>query len=186
MPLHRVTIRKAISGSSGLNFKWSNVYYVEATGPTNAVGIGSGIWTRERNFHHTDTFCYQIYASDLVPNTINFAYGAPTAALQFGTYAGAGEWYTDFTCVRVDLFVPNSRSSRKFYRPPFREGDIANGLTLAPAFLAALTTGMDQIRALPELRDESGNPITGWANMGITSKRLGRDARHDIPSPQGA
>lgn len=185
MALFRVTIRKAISGSSGLNYKWSNVYYDEAPDANTAADHGLGIWNRERIFHNTNVFCYEVYASDLVPNTINFVQKPPLAAQQFGQYASTGEWYASFACVRVDLLVPQSRASRKFYHLPLVEGDVVNGASLVTACANAIASGMDQIVAVASLRDESGNNITDWVNHGITSRRLGRQAFHDIPAPQG-
>lgn len=186
MALHRVTVRKAISGSSGLNYKWSNVYYDEAPDASTAADHGLGIWNRERNFHNTNTYCYEVYASDLVPGTVNFVQKRPIAAQQYGLYGGTGDWYASFACVRVDLLVPLSRASRKFFHIPLQEGDVINGVSFAAGLIAAITTGMDLIVAITSLRDESGNVVTGWVNHGLTSRRLGRQAFHDIPQPLGA
>lgn len=184
MTRFRVVVRKAISGSSGLNYKWSNVYYDEAPDASTAADHGIGIWNRERIFHNTNVFCYEVYASDLVPNTVNFVQKKPTALLQYGQYASTGEWYASFACVRVDLLVPNSRASRKFFHLPLVEADVVNGLSLVSGCNAAIASGMDQIIAIASLRDESGNNVTGYVNHGITSRRLGRQAFHDIPQPQ--
>lgn len=186
MALFRVVVRKAISGSSGLNYKWSNVYYDEAADANTAADHGLGIWNRERPFHNTNVYCYEVYASDLVPNTVNFVQKPPIAAQQYGQYASTGEWYASFACVRVDLLVAASRASRKFYHLPLVEADVVNGSALAAATITAITTGMDQIVAIASLRDESGNNITDWVNHGITSRRLGRQAFHDIPQPQSS
>ena len=186
MALFRVTIRKAISGSSGLNYKWSNVYYDEAPDASTAADHGLGIWNRERPFHNTNVYCYEVYASDLVPGTVNFVQKRPTAAQQYGQYGSTGEWYASFACVRIDLLVPLSRASRKFYHVPLVEADVVNGASFVPALITALTTGLDQIIAVASLRDESGNNVIGWVNHGITSRRLGRQAFHDIPQPVSA
>jgi hypothetical protein len=186
MSLFRVVVRKAISGSSGLNYKWSNVYYDEAADVSTAADHGIGIWNRERNFHNTNVYCYEIYASDLVPGTVNFVQKKPIAAQQYGQYGSTGEWYASFACVRVDLLVPASRASRKFFHLPLVEADVNNGASLVSSAITAITTGMDLIVAITSLRDESGNNITGWVNHGITSRRLGRQAFHDIPQPQSS
>lgn len=183
--LFSLSVRKAISGSSGLNYKWSNRYFVEAADAVSAAALGNGFWTRERLFHNADAFAYQFYATDLVPNTTNFAYATPAAATQFGAWVQGGDWYADFVCVRVDMTVPNSRASRKFFHIPLRESDVTDGKVISAGLLAAISTGMGQIVAVAQLRDESGNAITGFVNHGITSRRLGRQAYHDIPQPQG-
>lgn len=187
MSLWRVTVRKAITGSAGISYKWSNVYYVDRADLSAALASGQGIWTRERGFHSVDAFCYQIYVSDLVPNTTNFVQAPPPSAVQFGTYANTGsDWYFSGVAQRVDLFVTASRPSRKFYHPPFTEQDIVDGRDTVAAFQTALSTGVGNIVALPELRDVDGQTVTGWGNFGLTHRRIGRDSFVNVPNPQGA
>ena len=75
-----------------------------------------------------------------------------------------------------------SRPSRKFYRAPFREADVVNGISTVAGWNTALTTGMASIVALPELRDVDDQIVTGWGNMGLTTRRLGRDAAQNVPN----
>jgi hypothetical protein len=188
MPLFRVTPRKAINDAGG-RAKWSNLYYINASSVNEAAAIGVNVWVYgERLFHRSRVFCYEVYATSLVPADNVFTTSAVPEGLQRGGIVGAGDQLPLFNVLRVDLPVlAGGRPSRKFYRPTLEEGDQINGaLTNAP-LLAAIAAGMAVIQSTPEVRDESGNFFSGHVIKGITSRRLGRDSSANVPSapPQG-
>lgn len=183
MALFRVVVRKAWRSATEA-FKWSNVYYTDAPDVATAAGRGLGYWNRERIFHDTTTFLYEVYASDLVPLTQNFTTLPAVDGQEFGQYLDATELYHPSIVLRVDFLVPSSRPSRKFYRIPFREGTVVNGVGTLAAFTAAATDGLDQLLALGAQApvDESGNGFTGYVIRGLTTRRLGREAHEGVPA----
>jgi hypothetical protein len=89
--------------------------------------------------------------------------------------------------MRVNLNVPNSRPSRKFHRVPFGEGEVVQGLTVTSGMLNAINASYQDIFTdISALRDESGNTFTSVAPDALTTRRLGRDARNDVPPTPAA
>lgn len=181
--LFKLQIKKAIN-QDGLLAKWSNTYYCETLSLTTALVVGANIWASgERLFHRSQVFCYEIYAASAAPGDNIYDRYAVVEADQRGQLAGAGEALPFFNVVRVDLpTLAGGRPSRKFYRPILHEGDQNAGTIVSAALLTALGNGLTYIVGLPEVRDESGNDITGYSVRGITSRRLGREAQLSVPS----
>lgn len=184
MALFRLVVRKAIN-ISGAVYKWSNIYFVDrASAQDAAATMGPAVWNRERGFHSTDAFAYEAYASDLVPNTSNYAI-VPITANQHGLWSASGDLLPSFCALRVDITISGpSRPSRKFYRIPLRETDWT-GSGISTGLAAAVDSGVASLVALPELRDESGNQVSSFVVRNVTSRRLGRHASEDVPTNPG-
>lgn len=184
MALWRVAVRKAIN-ILGVQYKWSNLYFVESLSDLTAAEVGLTIWDdAERLFHKEYVFCYEVYASSVTEGDSIYTilpHGA--GATSYGAIASVGEALPMFNVVRVDLPVASGgRPSRKFYRPPLHEADQASGSLSAGSLLTGLATGMAALTAVPELRDESGNSFSGYTLRGITARRLGKTASVGVPS----
>lgn len=189
MALHRVITRLAAGGGTFPDaYKWSYVWYMEAADPASAALAGATLWVAHlRKGHNEYAYCYEVYASDLVQSTTLFTTLGVTPAVQRGLFDAPTEFeaYNPSIVVRVDLNVTSGRPSRKFHRVPLLEGDVGSGGRAISngALTAAINEAYEEVVAFPGLRDESGNTFSGWSIQGLTTRRLGRDARNDLPSP---
>lgn len=183
MALFKVVLRQAITGSAA-DYKWSNLWYVEAASVSEAADIGIEMWADAlKDAAITATFCYEVYASDLNPLASVYTIKPMPSADADGTIAATGDLYIPSAVVRVDLPVASGRPSRKFHRPPLWEAAVDNGRSLTSAILAPVTSAYNEVLATWPVRDEDGNSFTGVVVRGLTTRRLGRDAYNDVPDP---
>ena len=184
MTLFRVQLRKAVS-EGGISAKWSNIYYVEADDVSDAASKGVELWTDcEQGFHRPFVFCYEVYASDLAPDTDVYTVLALDAGDQRGGLTSdSGQILPLFNVVRDDLGVVGGRPSRKFYRPMLGEADQTGGVINNSALTAAILGGTAALILKDFTRDESGNTFNSTSVKGITSRRLGKLASTAVPTP---
>lgn len=180
MPIYRAQMKIAVNESSGA-FKWSNVFFVDAASATAACDYAITLWDSHwRKAHTTTAFMYEVYASDLLPTTVDYAIKSHllTSSI-FGAIAPSGDLMPVFVVARVDLNVPNSRPSRKYVRAPYYEGAVATDNLVGTA-LAGLQDAANGVVG-SGIRDESGAVITSATLKGITSRRLGKFAFVGVP-----
>lgn len=181
MALFRVITRLALRTSADA-YTWSYVWYVEEADVEAAAVYGRDeIWPSLAVCHKAYTYCYQVYASDLVPSTTNYTVIGVDAGDQPGLIAASSQLYRASTVVRVELNVAGGRPSRKFVRPALEETDITNGTTLEADIIDAINGAFTDILAASALRDESGNTFSGYTIAGLSDRRLGKFARNDVP-----
>lgn len=176
-------------GASGFPdaYKYSYVFFTEAGTPGEAISNGISIWEDAlRQCHGEVAFCYEIYASDLLPDTTNFSTGAMPSGLERGTVGmgGSTNLYNPNHAVRIDLPVAGGFPSRKWLRLGFLEEWIApGGLQIgSTAIIEVLDEMRADLGALSFLRDESGGTYFGTPTFeGFRTKRLGKFARFDLP-----
>lgn len=189
MALFRVLTRMAAGGGTMPDaYKWSYIWYVEAADPAAAAAVGVDLWNESlAGCHNEYAYCYEIYASDLIESTSLYTVEAIPSGDQRGTLntGGAGDFYNPNVVARVELNVAGGRPSRKYVRIPLIESWVANGgrnigLT---SVQTALETAFASAIATPGLRDESGNSFSGITYKGLTIRRLGKNARNDLPTP---
>lgn len=189
MTLYRAQLKMAVAGGSVPRpYRFSYVWFLEAESPVQAASRGVQLWNEALKPAHNDyAFCYEVYASDLLPDTAAFSTEAVLPGDQRGTLgvAAAGEFYNPNMALRVDLLVAGGYASRKWHRLPLFEGWVASGgesFSVSGVESAVAAAYADAI-ALPFIRDESGNGFSGVSLRGIRVKRLGKFAFSDIPTP---
>jgi hypothetical protein len=182
MALFRMQLRQAINRPDlGQQYKWSNLYYVEAASLVIATAFGPSAWAILKDATNENAFCYEVYTSDLVPGTTVYSIDAIPTANQPGTLTGSGGFLPNFNVVRVELNVAGGRPSRKYHRMPLQEGDIVLGSLEAAASAAIQDTYDALLASIIPLRDESGNELTSVTLKGITSRRVGKLAYTGVP-----
>lgn len=181
MALFRVLTRMAVRTSADA-YTWSYVWYVEAADVDAAAVVGRDeIWPSLAVCHKTIAFCYEIYASDLVPSTTNYTVIGVDAGDQPGLVTGSGQLYRATSVCRVELNVAGGRPSRKYLRLPFDETEVTNGIVIETSAIDDINGTFTDIVAITSLRDESGNLFTGYTIKGVTDRRLGKLARNAVP-----
>lgn len=187
MPLYLCKLNKAIN-TSGIQAKWSNVYFVQANDSSEAVTMGNVLWGNgERGFHNQLAFCYSIYVNNTEdpPNTPGLEVPVQSAVQRGTRSATAASTLTILplaNVVRVDYPVAASRPSRKFYRIPLLEGDIQE-LQLVGDLPALLQTGINALASQGWLRDPDGQAYVGSGIIkGLTTRRLGRESGLNVPT----
>lgn len=187
MALYRVLTRLAAGGSGFPDaYKWSYVWYCEASTAVDAANWGASLWVDHMRGAHTNyAYCYEVYASDLVPNTTNYTVLAMAAGVQRATGGSpSSELYLTDTAIRVELTVSGGRPSRKYWRPPLFEEQVGpGGRTVSAGVLTTLNAALTGITNDPDIRDESGNLFTGYVIKSVSTRRLGKFARTALPLP---
>lgn len=184
MPIFRISIQCAINELTA-SYKWSNTWYVSRADRFEAASAAVGMASFYPQALWEDAFVYNVYVSDMIPNTTNYE-NIPIGTEGVGQITGLyGEPYHPFICTRVDLTVPGSRPSRKFWRTPLFEGMVSNGRLIAPEIAAAISAAMADMTTVSGLCDVDGEGITGHLVKGVTSRRLGRQAFFDVPLKPG-
>jgi len=179
--LHRVVIRQAINAANAV-YKWSNVYYCDVADVPAAAAFGQQLAQAHREVLDLNAFVYEIYASDIVPNTDNYTVQA-VSGQQLGMFdQGTSEFLPSFCVVRVDIGTSIGRPSRKFLRAPWREAAVINGTDLTTAAQAAITAYWAQAFSTGSpLRDPDGETFVSFSIRSVTSRRLGREAGTSVP-----
>ena len=182
MALYRVVLRLAFNEALGA-FKWSNVFYTDQATPLAAAAWGIDLWDDAWRLAHSNlTFCYEVYASDLVLDTDNYitlSHGLNPNI--FGAKSPSGELMPSWNVARMDLSTPAGRPSRKFIRSPWGEGDIVFD-SFGTAAQTALQNAGTALFTLGGAFDEDGQPFTGFTLRGVSNKRLGKLASLGVPS----
>jgi hypothetical protein len=169
-------------------YKWSNRWFVEADSVTLAAEFGRDMWIAILQAMHNDAcFCYEVYAEDLNPATSLYDVLAVDPGDQRGTLggiAGHSDYYNPSIAARFNLNVSGGRPSRKFIRPGIQEQWVGDGGTVITnsGVLSAWATGSAALASLVGLVDESGNAFSSVAFDGLTTRKLGKTARNDLPS----
>lgn len=182
MALFRVVPRLAFNEAIAA-FKWSNVFYTDQPTVQAAAAWGIGLWdTAWRLAHSTQTFCYEVYASDLVEGTDVYTTVAHDLNPNiFGAKVPAGELMPSWNVARMDINTPSGRPSRKFIRGPWGENDITYDSFTSGAQNALQNAGA-ALFTYGGAFDEDGQPFTGFALRGVSAKRLGKLAGLAVPS----
>lgn len=129
-------------------------------------------------------YAYEVYATDLLPNTTNFT----TVPIPVGQQRGSrsivdlGEPYIPKACVSVNINVPNSRPSRKFWRPGLFEADVVNGTSITPGLRAAIEGAfIIVVNNNPNLRDPDGQFFSDVGSLRLTTRNFGRESTNLVP-----
>lgn len=190
MTLYRATLRQACGGGTVPDaYKWSNIFYINTSSAIFAAEIMSDFWTDTmRPAFSVVNYAYEVYVSDLAPETTNFTTLAIDPGNQRGTYTPAessNNLYTSAVAYRVDINVPGGYASRKWFRWGLCESVVApGGHDLNDAsWMVAINVMVASLAASTTIRDESGNAFSGYTLRGIHGKRLGKNARNNLPTP---
>lgn len=125
MAFFKIQVFKTVTGSDR---EFSNVYRVEAA-DLNTVGLVlSDLCNQESHIFLDNVTVTRARASDENPATDAFIVHTANIPGDRAT-ADGGQFLPLFNCFRVDLdVVGGGRPSRKYYRGPILEADIAYGL----------------------------------------------------------
>lgn len=189
MTLYRTQLKQAQGGGDWVNLiKYSNIFYFEAASSLDAANRGVELWALLKTSMREHCYCSSVYATDLTVGTTDYAeVPVPTGSQRATRVTGSGQQaYNPALCMRVDMTIQSSRPSRKFIRGGWIEGDVLNGGSQFDASVngwsnaswsAILTEFGD------DMRDVDGQALIGAIVLGGTIRRLGRDARSDVPIP---
>lgn len=187
MPLYKTALRMAHDASWPQRRKWSTTFIVNASAATVAAASVVGAWIAYLNAAaRSIVFAYEVYATDLNPNTEDYAVQPIALANQRGTIAtGNEERYLAKACVNQRLNVLSSRPSFKFWRPGLVESDVSQGADVAPAMLTAISTSFSAMIEDFEgsLVDPDGQVIASPGKQTLTTREFGRYAGNDLPLP---
>lgn len=191
MGLFRTVLRQAIGGGASPDaYKWSNIWYVDAADVEAAANQMITVWEDILRPSCTQmVYAYEVYASDLVPDTTNFTTIGIVPGHQRGTSSTATgdgtDFYTPAVALRIDMHVAGGFASRKWVRVGLNEAAVApGGLTMSnTSWQTAISNAYNDVTEVSGMVDESGHPFTGATLVGIRAKRLGKFARFDLPIP---
>lgn len=191
MTLYRATLRQALGGGTSPDaYKWSNVWYVEAASPEAAGELIAADWEDTlRTNCSVLVYAYEVYVSDLLPETVSFTTVPIAEAVQRGLGTGmtgdGTNLYNPNVCLRIDLPVSGGFASRKWVRPGLNEEAVApGGLVMSnTGWQSAILGQYDAMAAKAHIKDESGNAFVGATLVGLRTHRLGKFARFELPIP---
>lgn len=165
--------------------KWSTTAYVDAPSAVAAAAAGVVGWTQLlRGGVNNTIFCYQVYATDLSPDTDNYVVQEIPDGSRRGTRNPAdGEKYLTKAVATVEVLVAGSRPSRKFWRVGLTEGEVTNGTTLSPAVVSAVTAAFQNLVGEETFCDPDGQLYTGVGRITLGTREFGRTAGADVPEP---
>lgn len=188
MPLYVTSLRKSWDIPGITRRKWSNTFYVNAPSAAAAAAALVTAWNTTLRAAATDrVFAYEVYATDLVEGTTDYALQAIAPGSQRGQipYQTSAEPYDPIVCASVTIPVPGSRPSRKYWRPGLNETDVIGGQALAPALVEAIRTAFnDLIGEFDAIwYDVDGQEWQTPVTVRYTRRRLGRESAENLPSP---
>jgi len=189
MPRFRVQTRMAYGGGDAVDaFKWSNLWYINASNVMGAAALGADLWVSVLQAAHSEyAYCYEVYASDLLEETVSFTTEAIAPGDQRGNVSGGTtvNLYNPNIVNRWDLLVAGGFPSRKFMRWGLDEEHVEPGgrSVTASAWATAIQTAMSDAIAFEGIVDESGNGFSGVTDHGLVTRRLAKLARAGLPSP---
>lgn len=191
MAIYRCTLRQAIGGGTSPDaYKWSNVWYIDAADVAAAASQMATVWEDIlRTTCSVMVYAYEVYASDLLPESVDFTTLAIAPAVQRGTSSGptgdGTDLYNPNIVLRIDLGVAGGYASRKWVRVGLNEVAVApGGLIMSnTTWQAGIIAAYDDVTEVSGMVDESGNPFTGASLIGLRVKRLGKFARFELPIP---
>lgn len=187
MTLYKTALRMAHDVTFSQRRRWSTTFYVEAANATAAASAIAVAWNATlKNGCDTRVFAYEVYATDQLPGTEDFAVVGIPASQQRGTIdAGASEAYLLKAAIAVELLVPNSRPSRKFWRPGLRETQVVNGVSVEANTASLVRTAFTNFLTTmgSALKDPDGQTFSGVGKLTLTTRQFGREAGSNLPEP---
>lgn len=186
MALYRVAWRLAHDVTWPARRKWTTTAFVDAASAIMAGAAAAAAWTAYLRAATFDTvFCYEVYASDMVPGTDNYYTQSITPGSQRGTIAssGMGEPYLLKACVTTSLNVTGSRPSRKFWRPGLYELAVVNGVGITTALDTAIRNAWAGLCSDETFVDPDGQLYNSVGTLRLGTREFGRYAGNDVPSP---
>jgi hypothetical protein len=163
--------------------KWRTTFHVdEATvlAAANRVRIDWEDTLRDHTRQHI--FAYEVYATDLDPDSAIYTIIPVTEAQQRGALATSAEMYPIEHCLSVTIAVPGSRPSRKFWRFGGLETDYTDGVFSNVSLAALIVDDFNTVIGGGSYRDLDGELWTGVLKSKASHRRLGRLAGFELPT----
>lgn len=188
MPRYRTALRMAHDLTFPQRRKWSTTFFIEAASALEAADLVRAAWVAQlRPGAATSVFAYEVYATDLLPATSDYAVVPVAPGSQRGTFnqLGGVQKYLLKACIAVTLPVTGSRPSRKFWRFGLNEDDVVDGVSLGSVVTTNVANAWTAfVGALgAALVDPQGQAITGVSRLRLTTREFGRTAGADVPEP---
>lgn len=191
MPIYRCTLRQALGGGESPDaYKWANVWYIEADDVNAAADQMRTLWTTILRTHcGVLVYAYEVYASDLLPSTVEFTTLPISPTVQRGLGTGqtgdGNDLYNPDIVLRIDLPVAGGFASRKWVRVGLNEAAVAPGgrFMSNTTWQNGILNDYIDVATTLGVVDESGNSFVGATLVGLRTKRLGKFARFELPIP---
>jgi hypothetical protein len=187
MPIYKTALRMAHDASWPQRKKWSTTFLINTSAASVAAASMVGAWIAYLNAAaRSIVFAYEAYATDLNPDTEDFAVQPIPLANQRGLIVtGNEERYLAKACINQRLNVLSSRPSFKFWRPGLVEADVINGVDVSPTLLTAISTAFSAMIEDFEgsLVDPDGQVISTPGKQTLTTREFGRYAGNELPLP---
>ena len=183
MPTFKVELRQAME-RDGVPFrKWRNTFFVLGTNVGDAASRVKNDWeTILRLAVRGHVYAYQVYATDLDPDSSLFSLQAIDTAFQRGDLGVGDEIYVPEECLAVTIGVSSSRPSRKFWRPGLIEGDFTKAVYSNSTLTTATITAFAALIATESYVDPQSEPWTEVLSVKQSNRELGRTAPFEVPA----
>lgn len=157
MTLYKVATHKLCAAAD--QYKWTNVYHIEALGPNDACSKGAAVAAIEADLYTLDTTIYKVTATPPTPGT-----GASLAVTVNGTRASDfGNLLPLFNTARVIFTDTQFKPDQKYYRACLAEGDVSSGLIETDTIIDIIGPVATAIEAYAFIRSSNGDSYTGHA-----------------------
>jgi hypothetical protein len=164
--------------------KWRTTFYLDTGTAEAAANQLIDDWTNTlRNHVRESVYAYQVYATDLLPVTADYAIIPIDEGFQRGNVPTPSELYGIEYCLAVNLTVPASRPSRKFWRAGYCESDYSDGVFNNATLASDIADDFNTIISSGLYRDVDGESWTSVLVVKPSIRRLGRTAAFDVPVP---
>jgi len=173
MALYQVDIEKQLDTEF-----WTNVYHVDVTDLSNAIGAGTTLVNIERTIH-LDAVTFTKFRVRPYPSSGNTGTIVPVGEL--GQNTGQGAYIPLWNTLNVVFGVATGRPSRKYLKLPIPEASQTNG-TFIQAFLDDWQEQYaDAMQALDFLVDVDGqNILTVRVQPKVGMRQLRRGSKRRL------
>lgn len=187
MPLFRAELRLAAERQGTPWRKWRNTFYIVEADAAGAADQCRNAWEVVlRNHCRAFVYAYEVYATDLVPNTSNYVLMPVDTEFQRGNLDAGSDFYALEHCLAISIAVPNSRPSRKFWRPGLLESDFVDGVFQNTTLRDQIIEDWNTMIGNNANYDVDGEPWTSVLSVKQSIRRLGRTAPFSVPAGPGA
>lgn len=155
MAIFKVALHKLCAAADG--YTWTNVYHIEALGPSDACSKGSAVADIEVALYTADTV---IYKATAIPEAGGI--GGELSFSKTGTRAGVfADLLPFFNTVRMSFSDGVKRPDQKYFRACLLEADIAGQNIGSDTLIDPLGTVAAALESYAFLRSSNGTTYTG-------------------------
>ena len=183
MTLFRTELRFATDPAGTPYRKWRTTFYIDTSSTEAAASALGDSWINTlRSCVRDRVYAYQVYATDLDPESAIYSLIPIDPAFQRGDLSTTTDMYNFDICLAVAISVPASRPSRKFWRPGLMESDMTNGIFTNTALADLTTDAFNTIIEEGIYRDIDGDFWQAVLTIKQSNREMGRLAAFDVPA----